>query len=245
MSTRPREEIKRSNSDRRFIAIIGDIVSSRKLAGPQRKRTQSALIEFLSGLNRTFHEVVPADFTIIRGDEFEALIQPVGASSLISDMVWEAMEKFPGISFRFGIGLGTIETEIGRDPRVVDGAAFHRARQAIERAEKENMLGGVFAGFGDDQDAILNGMARLLDHQRTSWSKQQRRLAQLLRRDPVKSHAAERLGISKQAVSAYARSAGWEAYMEGETGWREAIAAAVVPHSARRSHDVTASHRGH
>ena len=229
MASGPAELPEGRGENRRFVAIIGDIVSSRKLAGPQRKRTQSALIEYLAGLNRTFHEDLPSDFTIIRGDEFEALILPGGASRLVPDMVWGAREKFPGLSFRFGIGLGTIETEIDRDPRVVDGSAFHQARQAIERAEKENLLGGVFAGFGDDCDAVLNGIARLLHSHRERWTRQQGRLAELLRTDPRQIDAAARLGISRQAVSAYARNAGWEAYAEGEIAWRKAIDAAVAP----------------
>jgi SatD family (SatD) len=216
------------SQERRYIAIIGDIVSSRKIAGPQRRRTQTALIEFLAGLNRIFHEALVADFTIVRGDEFEALLPPMGGSRVIPELVWDAAEKFQS-SFRFGIGLGTIETEIDRDPRLVDGSAFHNARQAIERAGKQDLLGGVFAGFGDQHDAILNGIARLLDHHRQTWTKQQRRLAELLRQDPLQINAASRLGISRQAVSAYARNAGWEAYVEGETAWRRAIEVAVVP----------------
>lgn len=213
----------------RFMAIIGDIVASRKLPGPQRKRTQSALIEFLAGLNSCFHERMAADFTIIRGDEFEALIRPEGASDLIPEMIWTVTEQFPGVAFRFGIGLGTIDTEIGRDPRLVDGPAFHQARQAIQRAEEKHLLGGVFAGLGEDHDAILNGIARLLHYHRESWTKQQSRLVRLLRSDTRQINAAGHLGISRQAVSAYARKAGWEAYMEGETAWRKAIEAAVAP----------------
>jgi hypothetical protein len=222
------ETLDGRRENRRFVAIIGDIVSSRKLPGPQRKRTQSALIEYLAGLNRTFQEDIASDFTIIRGDEFEALVRPGGASRLIPEMVWSAVERFPGILFRFGIGLGTIETEIDRDPRIVDGSAFHRARRAIERAENENLLGGVFAGFGDDHDAVLNGIARLLHYHRQRWTRQQGRLAELLRNDPRQINAAARLGISRQAVSAYARKGGWEAYVEGEIAWRKAIDAALA-----------------
>src|ERR1700676_2125027 len=212
-----------------FIAIIGDIVSSRDLVSSQRKATQKTLIHFLGSLNRTFRNSIVADFTIIRGDEFEALIQPGGSSHLIPEMIWAVTEKFPGIAFRFGVGLGMIDTAIERDPRVADGSAFHNAREAIDRAKSDDLLGGIFSGFGAGQDEMLNGIARLLHYHRSSWTHQQGRLAQLLRSNPRQSDAATKLGISKQAVSAYAREAGWKAYLEGETAWRKAIEAALSP----------------
>ena len=218
-----------------LIAIIGDIVSSRDLVSSQRKATQKTLIQFLDNLNRTFRDSIVADFTVIRGDEFEALIRPAGASHLIPDVIWNVTEKFPGIAFRFGIGLGTIDTAIERDPRVADGSAFHNAREAIDRAKSDSLLGGVFSGFRADQDEILNGIARLLNYHRESWTHQQSRLAQLLRSNPRQSDAATNLGISKQAVSAYARDAGWKAYLEGETAWRKAIEAALDSVSFPRS----------
>lgn len=217
-----------------FVAIIGDIVASRRLQPDQRKLVQDVFRELLSSLNGLFARALIADFKLSSGDEFEALIQSSSAAEVIPDLIWHVEEVFSGLAqqfpaprlaLRIGIGLGSVATEITRDPNTIDGPAFHYAREAIQLAAKKKRLGGVFRGFGEQQDAILNGIARLLHHHRTRWSPQQHRLAGLLHQNLRKSEAAIQLDLTKQAVSSYARAAGWEAYAEGEMAWRKTIEA--------------------
>jgi hypothetical protein len=207
-----------------FVAILGDIVSSRQLGGARRMYLQRAFRELLADLDHAFAPALVAKFTITTGDEFEGLIHASSASEVVPDLIWRVEEALATIALRFGIGMGSLDTDIVEDVHSIDGPAFHAAREAIEIAARKSILGGVFRGFGEEHDAILGGIAGVLHHHRFRWSRQQRRLANLLRRGMRKTEAAGQLKISKQAVSMYARAAGWDAYAAGEVAWRMAIA---------------------
>ena len=204
-----------------YVGVIGDLINSRRLPGEERRREQIALQALLAGLNERWAGDIRSVFRILQGDQFEALLAPSGAEQVLPEMMWR-MEEGLASRVRLGIGLGRIDTELSVDPGLVDGPAFHRARGAIERAERETLPGGVFEGFGS-WDAILNGLARLLCEQRQGWSDRQRELVELLEKAESMTQAAEQLKITKQAVSEHARAAGWKAYREGEMALRLAI----------------------
>jgi hypothetical protein len=210
-----------------YVVLIGDMVASRNLRKGSRRSLQQHFLAVLDELNRWGREGLVADFTITLGDEFEGVLRPESASDMVPEVIWKLEKELAAISMRFGIGMGEIDTEIVRNPLTMDGPAFHAARKAIERAAAEDLMGGVFLGFGSGHNLILNGMARLLHHHRSAWTPQQRRVANLLHEGKRQQEVAEALNVSKQAVSAYARAGGWAAYEEGETAWRTALAEAV------------------
>jgi hypothetical protein len=207
--------------------MIGDIVASRRLGPDRRSEVQKRLLALLDRFNSAFADALAARIAVSSGDEFEGLIRPEFAANAIPDLIWTAENTFPGLDLRFGVGCGVIDTEITREAPSIDGPAFHRARMAIQLAAKKKLLGGVFAGFGAESDTVLNGIARVLSWQRRRWKPQQRRVANLLREGIRRSEVAPMLGISRQAVSLYARNVGWAAYAEGEAAWRTALARAV------------------
>jgi hypothetical protein len=178
-------------------------------------------------LNQTFARNLKAKFTITLGDEFEGLLSVKGAQDAIPDLIWTIEETFEDVDFRIGIGLGAIDTDLPEYASSVDGPAFHKGREAINFAAKKHQMGGVFRGYGDSHDQILNGLARVLHRHRHSWSAQQRRVASLLRTGLNQTDAAFAMGLSKQAISAYAGVADWEAYKEGENAWRKALEEAL------------------
>jgi hypothetical protein len=212
-----------------YVAVIGDIVRSRKLDSTARSNVQIALIELMNRLNQEFAESLQGNFVIALGDEFEALIHASAASRTVPDLIWRIEETFPNPVLRLGFGLGRIDTPITENVAALDGPAFHHAREAIGIAAKKKQLGGVFQGFGDNHDPILNGIARVLHHQRSRWSRQQRNLAMLLHQGNRKIDAATRMGLPRQTITTYAQAAGWDAYREGETAWRKALQESIPP----------------
>jgi len=223
---KPLPQARSAQSRTFYIAIIGDIVASRRLPHAKRRRTQTVFQQLMNGLNQSFAHNLKAKFAIALGDEFEGLLKRSNAHQAIPDILWTIEEALPNISIRSGIGLGTIDTDIPEYAAAADGPAFHLGREAIDLAQKNSQLGGVFRGFGTKHDAILNGLARILHRQRSGWSRQQRKVTALLRAGANQTAAAQRMGLTKQAISAYARAAGWEAYREGENALRTALAEA-------------------
>jgi transposase-like protein len=107
----------------------------------------------------------------------------------------------------------------------MDGPALHNARAALANAKATNTHGGVFQGFPQRSDVVLNGFARLMHHQRERWTPKQRAIAQAIRERLSIREIAERRGIARQTVGKQIRSAGVEAYQEGEKGMRAVLEA--------------------
>jgi len=203
------------------IALIADMVKSRDVPRVQRPGVQQSFSEFVATLNHKYKHALVARFVVTLGDEFQGLLSD---ALVLPDLLWDMHYKFDMRQLRVGIGFGTIDTPIGKDAINVDGPALHHARNAIDIAKKEKLLGGVFDGFGATYDPAFNGFARLLQHHRARLKPQQRKVIALLRQSLTQTAIADELGITRQAVSLYAAAAGWQAYREGEAGWRALLA---------------------
>jgi len=154
---------------------------------------------------------------VTAGDEFQGLLRD---GRVIPDILWDLDSGINGIPVRVGLGCGTLETALKEWAVGMDGPVWHRARAAIEKAKLGRRMGGVFYGFGQRYDAVLNGLARLMRDLRSRLSSKQLQTVRALRDGDSQVALAEHLGITKQAVSKRARSAGWDAYREGEDSFR-------------------------
>lgn len=198
-------------------AVIGDLAGSRDLDAGRRRRVQDRFGELLDGLSRAFAASVAARFTITVGDEFQGVLSDPG---VLPRILWRLEVGLTGLRLWTGVGHGAIETEMREEAIGMDGPAFHRARSALEEAKSSGRHGGVFSGFGED-DPVLDGLARLLEHHRTGLTEAQTEAVELVREGLSQRAAADRLGVTPQAVSKRLRAAGWDTLREGE----EALAA--------------------
>jgi len=208
-------------TDRPCVALIADVVHSRRFTGSRRARLQESLSRTLGKLNRTYSAAVLSKFIITTGDEFQGLLHnPV----ILPDLIWDLEQGLRDqADLRLGVGHGTLETAIKEYAVGMDGPVWHRAREAVVLSKSSRAYGGVFAGFGAPEDDILNGLARLLRHVRERLSDRQLLVLDLLRRGFNQKRIAERLNITKQAVSKQAKAAGWEPYQVGEVAFRAVL----------------------
>lgn len=204
----------------RYVAVIGDVVESRALPAGKRAQLQEELQDFLTTLNQGYSDAVQAEFVISTGDEFQGLLKD---PSIVPDIVWATDLHLERARVRYGIGYGELYTPLQPVSIGMDGPVFHRAREAIESARKRGWRGGVFAGFGEWQDRVLNGLARLLERQAEKLTAKQREVADLARDRLEQGEIAERLGVTRQAISDHIRAMGWEAYAQGEEALRLAL----------------------
>jgi len=111
-----------------YAAIIGDIIGSRSLSN--RKEVQHELCDCLTRVNEKYADRVVSAFTITQGDEFQGL---VAISTEVMKIVEYIEMTMHPVRIRFGVGIGSIETEIDPVfPQHSDGTAFHSARAMIE-----------------------------------------------------------------------------------------------------------------
>jgi hypothetical protein len=213
-------KIKRSPKDPRYVAFIADIVGSRRITGVQRRDLQERIELLLTEINREFAPAIAAKFLITIGDEFQGLLR---SAAIIPRLMRRLETSLPDISLRAGIGSGTIETDLRPAAVGMDGPVWHAARAAIEEAKHGDRLGGVFHGFGADEDLVHNGFARVLHLLRARLTDKQRQLMDALLGGQSQKELSRSTGVSKQAVSKQARAAGVEAYREAELAWRSVL----------------------
>jgi len=206
------------NASPSCVAVIGDIVQSRRIK--DRSAAQDDLGELVRHLNTVLAPHLLAPFQISRGDEIQAIL---GCAVVIPDLVWDTLTHFAH-PIRFGFGLGQLNTELGPDPRQTDGPAWWNARAAIQSSVQTKRLGGVLVGFGDPDDLALTAFATLLQHMRGRFTQRQLAVVSLLRTGLDMVAVAQRLKITKQAISRVAGAAGWRSYQEGEIAWRALLA---------------------
>jgi len=214
-----------SNPDnKQYVALIGDMIRSRRFTGAARYKLQGLFNELINSLNEQFGRSLRSAFTVTLGDEFQGLLSE---PSCIAEVLW-ALQQFPGLpQLRLGIGLGRIDTAIPPTAINLDGPAFHNARAAIMRAKSEKISGAMFLGFGEQIDCAANGIARMMEFHLEKRSKKQREVMNLLRQQKSQVEIAIMVGASPQAVNRHKQAAGWEAFHAGEMALQQVLTLAT------------------
>lgn len=184
-----------------YVAVIGDIVASRRLA--ERRKFQRRLEGALQELNQRRGRALASPYTVTLGDEFQALYQQAGhgfadAFALLAVLAPERV--------RFSFAAGEIVTPVNPKQAIgMDGPAFHRARAQLDRLKKEQRLFGVQAG--EQGDLQTTALLNILSGQVEGWKPTRLRLfAGLLSGRSVAELAAE-TRITTRAVTKNIRAA--------------------------------------
>lgn len=211
----------------RYVAIIGDIVNSRKIAGEQRKTVQYRLEETLDSVNQRYRDYIVSDFLITLGDEFQGLLRPNAPLYEIISCVVEGINadrnKEKIIEIRFGIGLGRILTDIKKVALGMDGPAFHYARNALEISHDMKGHAIVFRAEPStliEQDEIaINALLGLLAVTRKFWMHKASKFNEILpylRESKNQKDIASLLNCTQPLVSKQVASAYWNEIKELE-----------------------------
>lgn len=211
---------RKTHPPRQCIAVIADVVNSRRFKRDRRQWLQDRLQEMLDQLNQTHRNDLLSKFSVTVGDEFQGLL---ARAEPVADLIREFETAIPKVCIRLGVGCGLLETERAEFAIGMDGSVWHAAREAVITAKTERKLGGVFRGFGDQNDILLDGFARLLYHTISRFTDRQRQIYDLLQETPRQSHVAERLNVGRATINQQAKAIGWHALKEGEKAWKELL----------------------
>ncbi|MFA6841147.1 MAG: SatD family protein [Sphaerochaetaceae bacterium] len=122
--------------EKRYIAVIGDIVGSRQIGRQERFEVQERLRRVLAEVTKTYADAVVSPFMITLGDEFQGLLD--GGRHLMRVLFRIQSELYP-VQIRFGIGAGTMATKIDTTSALgSDGPAYHRARTALSKLKDKD-----------------------------------------------------------------------------------------------------------
>lgn len=176
------------------LAVIGDVVASRKIAA--RAEFDARLRAALERLNDGRAGLL-SPYTVTIGDEIQAVFARAGG------VFHDALEVLAAIhpqGMRFAFGLGALSTPLNRERAIgMDGPAFHLARAGIERLKRSGERFTV-AGEGLNAPGLARaGLALASAHMRRWNATRLGALCGLGRGEAVKDTAA-RLGVSEQAI---------------------------------------------
>jgi predicted DNA-binding protein YlxM (UPF0122 family) len=183
----------------RYVILTGDLKSSRKLE--DRAKVQEGLKNALLGINKEFEKRIIAKFIIVGGDGFQCMLH---APKYIFDIYYALFENI-NYPFYLGIGIGGISTNLSENVGEIDGEAFHKAYEALEKAKKEN----IWIAFKSESeiDEIVTYLLNFIADVMWNWTKRQREIVMYYKkvkdekRDATLEEIAENIGIKKQTIS--------------------------------------------
>lgn len=187
--------------------MISDIVGSRKLNN--REEVQSRLEAQLDALNASREQML-SPYTITLGDEFQAVFD--GADRVFPDLLALMRALYP-VRIRFAFGLGSISTAINTKQAIaMDGPAFYRARDLLERMKKQDLTVAI-AGLAED-DGLLDAAIGLFNYQIEKWRPNRLDVLWGLLCGLTVPEIAQRLDITQQSVYKNIRDGGLESVIE-------------------------------
>lgn len=210
-----------------YLALIGDIVNSKKLTTQYRREVQISLERILNEINELYKEHIVSQFLITLGDEFQGLLRP---DAPIYEMIGKIMEDVNSnlndnniVEIRFGVGLGTVVTDIKNVAIGMDGPAFHFARQALTIGHSKKGHTIIFRAapntISEAEEKAISTILELLAITRKFWMTKLgnfSRMIPLLRRNSNQKEIAESFGCSQPLVSKQMAAAYWSEIKELE-----------------------------
>ena len=204
-----------------YVAVLGDVIASRRLPPRARARLQRELQAALrTELNRRWRPAIAARFAIARGDEIEGLLHDAAASAgALWDIAHWIRARFSAVDWIIAAARGPITTALAATALEVDGPCFHEARAALDEAKRTRQV-FVLRGFPPTTTALAGYYSALY----WSWTPRQRRTAGLLRVwDRDRDQVRERLKVHPTAVSHMKRRLAWPLVAAGDTMFRAAL----------------------
>jgi hypothetical protein len=179
--------------------LTGDLIGS-TAATPERVDAALAVISRCFG---SAH-----GFTRFRGDGWQIYLSNPGIALYAAVRIAAELRLAGDLQSRIAIGLGQVDHVDLKNLSSASGSAFVASGQALDNMPRE----GRFALAGGGTDVLHKRLVAMIAERMQGWSHEQAQAAALAWSRSVHPpiiEIAETLGISRQAVSARLKSAGF------------------------------------
>jgi hypothetical protein len=151
-----------------------------------------------------------------------------------AEVVAVVLELVRSGGWSIGVGMGAVEEPLPASTREARGPAFVYAREAVERAKRRPdgvAVAGPDAGAAAEAEAVLGLLATVV-RRRTgaAWE-----AADLVGDGLTLAEAAQKLGVSRQAVGQRLAAGSWQQEREARP-----VAARLLARAAGTGHPVAA-----
>lgn len=201
-----------------YIAIIGDIIGSKNIE--ERNNFQKKFKAVLEDVNKRYKDSIASKFMITLGDEFQGLL---GRSDNLFDIIFDIEKAMKPVEFRFGVGIGYIDTDINPDiPLGSDGPAYHYARKMIDKLKlKESKYKNTPTNIliftdREDTNVLLESILELTYAIKSKWTDRQIEIIEIYKNNDENQYkAAETLGVKQSTVNKAIKASMFYQYDKG------------------------------
>ncbi len=201
-----------------YFAVIADLIRSREIK--DRAEAQKQIAAALDRVNQRYKAELASKFTLTLGDEFQGLLNSGAKLCRIIDELDALTRPY---RCRFGIGLGSMATEINPEASIgADGEAYWRAREAINYIHANDdyeMTRTYLLGPENLELDLVNNVFALTDAAKADWTELQwetfaKALEIGIYSDSFEQKLlAEALDISEQALYRRLKLSGMKVYL--------------------------------
>lgn len=201
-----------------YIAIIGDIIGSKNIE--ERNNFQKKFKAVLEDVNKRYKDSIASKFMITLGDEFQGLL---GRSDNLFDIIFDIEKAMKPVEFRFGVGIGYIDTDINPDiPLGSDGPAYHYARKMIDKLKlkeskyKNSPTNILIFTDREDTNVLLESILELTYAIKSKWTDRQIEIIEIYKNNDENQYkAAEKLGVKQSTVNKAIKASMFYQYDKG------------------------------
>ncbi len=186
-----------------YVAIIGDLVGSRKIE--DRQKLQRQLLDSLSDINNKFKDSLHSGLIVTTGDEFQGLAKDLKTAY---NLTIEIKHRLFPYRARFGIGRGTLDVFPENKEFAIgfDGEAFWRAREAIQESEKSRV--SVVFRTGEKFDDILKSIQSGIDWIVNNRTEKQAKATTLYQSGLNQKRIAQQMNTKQPGISRILKEGG-------------------------------------
>ncbi len=200
----------------KYVTVIGDLVGSRSLEPKERVEVQKRFEATLEKINRDFGSEIASLFLITAGDETQGILKH---PTCCYEILRQIQIDLTPTEIVFGVGVGTLTTEIGEYAVGADGPAFHLAREALTTVKEERKAYGKsilrevrFHSNLELFDTVVNGFFLALSVVKSHWTDKQTRILNLLEKGKNPTDVAKMLDVPLSNVSRTVETARFREY---------------------------------
>jgi hypothetical protein len=202
--------------DKNIAVITGDLVASSKVSSNQFSFMNEELSKYLN--NNPF---VMLPLTFYRGDSFQLMVKAEKSAEVAltiqSIILWKT-ETWARIS----VGIGTVSKIETGNVLQSEGEAFQLSGHQLDNMKTEGRLFKL-ATNSPKYQPLLNAAFHLADSIISSWKPGQASAIAMATQYKTQKEIAQRLNISKPAVSKALKSANWPAFETFIRAYEETI----------------------
>lgn len=203
---------------KKYLAIKADIINSRQ--SNDRNKVQKSLSNALENINESYATSIASKFMITSGDGFQGLMT---TGIHLFDIIGVLESAVAPLKLRFGIGIGTISTDINvENSAVIDGQSYHHADAMLTQVE---ILEGQYSSLSTNvliqsetqHDGLLNALFSLRYVVKSSWTNRQSEVIQVfISMNEKQYETAEKLKVNQSTISRTLKSTDYFSLKEAE-----------------------------